>query len=154
MEYHYRVSVECREACDEVVDSFLKVFSADLVSYAIGYELVVAPNIHNSAGKHSLSDERFTQNHHMHFYLEYSKYSEDAFSKRRTRLLKQLKERKIVPDVNGAQYHEKQNKTRFENLRYCLKGKDIIRHNITDDELEEVKNDNERIELEKKQPII
>lgn len=115
-------------------EAFLKVFKNDLKSYAVGYEVVI---------------EAGAENHHIHCHLEYLKYDETTYSKRRQRLIKSLKEAQHVPDKNGAQYHEKLDKTRFQNLRYCLKGKNIISHNLTAEELEEVAKDNERIEAEK-----
>lgn len=153
MEYHYRVSLTAEKSAEPVFAAILKAFKNDIKTYAVGYELVVEPNISGHIRQDSPPEERFIQNHHIHCHLEYSKYDEVAFSKRRQRLIKTLKKDQHVPDKNGAQYHEKLDKTRFQNLRYCLKNKNIIAHNLSVEELEEVNKDNERIEAEKKKSM-
>lgn len=140
MEYHYRVTLVNEEGAQLVTAEILRVFGKSLKTYAIAYEVVT-------------EKEGECENHHIHCHLEYLEYDEVTYSQRRQRMIKKLKDKKIVPDKNGAQYHEKLNKSRDNNLRYCLKGHNIIKHNLTDNELEEVNKENERIENEKKIPM-
>lgn len=134
MEYHYRVSVTSRSSAETVAKNILNAFSDDLATYAIAYEV---------------KTEEGKSNHHIHCFLEYKQFNEEAYSKRRQRLIKTWKSLNLVPNVSSAQYHEKQNKTRLQNLRYCIKDKDILLKNITAEELEEAEQSNERIEQEK-----
>lgn len=134
MEFHYRVSVVSESVANSVCDAVYNMLKNDLNTFACAYEV---------------KDE----NHHIHCHIEYKTYNEEAFKKRRQKLIQQLKEQQLVPNTKEAQYHEKLKKDRFSNLVYCLKGKKYLRHNLQEDELKKIEEENDRIDLEKEQPM-
>lgn len=134
MEFHYRVSVVSEPIAISVCDAVYNMLKDDIHTFACAYEV---------------KDD----NHHIHCHIEYKTYNEETFKKRRQKLISQLKEKQMVPDCKEAQYHEKLKKDRFSNLVYCFKGRKYLKHNLTEEELKKIEEENERIDTEKDIPM-
>lgn len=134
MEFHYRVSVVSEAVASSVCDAVYNMLKDDINTFACAYEV---------------KDD----NHHIHCHIEYKTYNEETFKKRRQKLISQLKEKQQVPDCKEAQYHEKLKKDRFTNLVYCFKGRKYLKHNLTDEEVKKIEEENERIDNEKDIPM-
>lgn len=152
--YHFRVSVCSRLSADLVADELFDFVKPFIEVVKTGYDSddqFIAELIYND---YAIAYECVDDNHHIHCHFEFNgKIQIDVFNKRRQKFISQLKERQLVPNVKEAQYMEKLKKDKFSNLVYCLKGKDIIKHCLSPDELKKIEEENDRIDLEKEQPM-
>lgn len=152
--YHFRVSVSSRLSAFLVADKLFEFVKPFIEVIKTGYDdndQFTADIIYNDYG---IAYECVDENHHIHCHFEFNgKIQIDAFNKRRQKFIAQLKAEQLVPNVKEAQYMEKLKKDKFSNLVYCLKGKDYLKHNLSDEELKKIENENERIDLEKDIPM-
>ena len=126
--YHLRVTVDRTNACI-IAGSFIAKFNPK--RFIFGFE-------------------KKGENEHFHGHIEYEKL---PTKQQMSEFFAPIK-KKIAPKSKCPIYWHKQlQKEEDHNISYVTKEDDIILHNFTELELEEIKENNQLIEDEKKTPM-